>query len=104
MIGEVEKKAASVMMSYLFERQPGRYGGQEEKSIIEDAVQRRIRAIAQDIADEVIAAVPDIRTRIRARIVTLVERAMADDPWIEEHLAEAIALGLRKVAKLEIDS
>jgi hypothetical protein len=95
-----EERAVAAMMAHLFEPATDRYGHAEKRSVLEEIARRRISAMAAELADEMIRSQPNLREIMRSRIAALIERVIADDPYVDASLTEAVAAGLRKLAKL----
>jgi len=92
-----EDVAVKALVSHLFEKSND-YRGIKP---VEEIVKAKVRALANEIADEIIAGLPGLREVLRSRMAAMIERVIADDPYVDEHLADAVAKGLRKLAKVE---
>lgn len=65
--------------------------GYQGKSPLEDRVHNGITKMADEIADEVISAYPELRTVIYTEVTKVIALAMQEDKYLSKIVVEAVA-------------
>jgi len=87
---KTEKEIALDLADFLSTKGYGGYG-RAEVSPLTEAIQRRIAAMTNDIAREVVEATPQLREVIHAKVTAAVSAALLNDAALSAEVIKAVA-------------